>query len=236
MLHLPERRLGWGGPVSSAIPAVRENEEMAWRWEGRLRLDNRKNNFTVWVVGHSSCNRLPRQVESPSLEEFKRRLDQALGDVVSGLQGHGCVDGWTWWSWKSLPALMIPWPFLSLAGGSATELPVCCRFHQEFRGSSRGKAAEFSKDTGTVWKLPVAPHVLTYCGFLFRVSKYLLMHLEAQAVQNVISDGLWTVPMQERFQNYSNRVFSSYKKQINGVVQIIRKKVRINIKGPQKPV
>ncbi|GAB0182905.1 hypothetical protein GRJ2_000755800 [Grus japonensis] len=49
--------------------------------EGRLRLDIRKKFFTVRVVRH--WNRFPREaVAAPSLEEFKARLDGALGNVV----------------------------------------------------------------------------------------------------------------------------------------------------------
>ncbi|GAB0185967.1 hypothetical protein GRJ2_001062000 [Grus japonensis] len=49
--------------------------------EGRFRLDVRKKLFTVRVVRH--WNRLPREVvDAPSLEVFKTRLDEALGNVV----------------------------------------------------------------------------------------------------------------------------------------------------------
>ncbi|GAB0199269.1 mitochondrial enolase superfamily member 1 [Grus japonensis] len=49
--------------------------------EGRFSLDVRKKFFTVMLVRH--WNRLPREVvEAPSLEVFKARLDEALGNVV----------------------------------------------------------------------------------------------------------------------------------------------------------
>ncbi|KFU99169.1 hypothetical protein N340_00127, partial [Tauraco erythrolophus] len=49
--------------------------------EGRFRLDIRKKFFTQRVVRH--WNRLPREVvDVPSLEAFKARLDEALGNLV----------------------------------------------------------------------------------------------------------------------------------------------------------
>ncbi|KFP73697.1 hypothetical protein N310_11884, partial [Acanthisitta chloris] len=49
--------------------------------EGRFMLDAGKKFFTVRVVRH--WNRLPREdVDAPSLEVFKARLDVALSTLV----------------------------------------------------------------------------------------------------------------------------------------------------------
>ncbi|KFV18735.1 hypothetical protein N340_02938, partial [Tauraco erythrolophus] len=49
--------------------------------EGRFRLGIRKKFFTQRMVRH--WNRLPREVvDASSLEAFKARLDEALGNLV----------------------------------------------------------------------------------------------------------------------------------------------------------
>ena len=49
--------------------------------EGKFRLDVRGKFFTERVVTH--WNRLPSEVvDAPSLEAFKARLDEALGNLV----------------------------------------------------------------------------------------------------------------------------------------------------------
>ncbi|GAB0205611.1 hypothetical protein GRJ2_003026700 [Grus japonensis] len=49
--------------------------------EGRFRLDVRKKIFSMRAVRH--WNRLPKEVvDAPSLEVFKARLDEALGNLV----------------------------------------------------------------------------------------------------------------------------------------------------------
>ena len=55
-----------------------------------FRLKNPMHHFTVGAAGI-----LPREVmESPSLDVFRKRIDVALGDVVSGpISGDGLVIG-----------------------------------------------------------------------------------------------------------------------------------------------
>jgi len=44
-------------------------------------LDIRNKYFTVWVVRH--WNRMPKDVDASSLQTFKVRLDQGLGNLIS---------------------------------------------------------------------------------------------------------------------------------------------------------
>jgi len=49
--------------------------------EGRFRLEVRKKFFTLRAVRH--WHKLPREVvDAPSLEVFKVRLDEALGNLI----------------------------------------------------------------------------------------------------------------------------------------------------------
>ncbi|KFP21673.1 hypothetical protein Z169_13902, partial [Egretta garzetta] len=48
--------------------------------QGRFRLDIRKKFFTMRVVKH--WNRLPREVEAPSLGTFQARLDGAVSNLI----------------------------------------------------------------------------------------------------------------------------------------------------------
>ena len=64
--------------------------------EGRFRLDIRKKSFTVRVVRH--WKRLPRDVvDAPSLQTFKVRLDQALGNLAYLLCPCALQRSWTRW-------------------------------------------------------------------------------------------------------------------------------------------
>ena len=61
--------------------------------QGRFRLDIRRKFFTQRVVTH--WNRLPKEdVDAPSLEAFKARLDVALGSLVCWLATLHIAGGW----------------------------------------------------------------------------------------------------------------------------------------------
>ncbi|PKU48709.1 hypothetical protein llap_1033 [Limosa lapponica baueri] len=97
-LFSPEKRRLWGDPIAAfqyLRRAYRKDGESLFtkacsdrtRENGfkleksRFRLDIRKKFFTMRVVEH--WKRLPREVfEAPSLEIFKVRLDEALGNLV----------------------------------------------------------------------------------------------------------------------------------------------------------
>jgi len=101
-LQLPDRRGERGGVgLCSPVTGDRTRGNGLELRQGRFRLEIGENLVTEIML------RLPRAVgESPSLEEFKHRVDVAPGDTVS--QAWGCWgDGWTRCPLRSFPALMM---------------------------------------------------------------------------------------------------------------------------------
>ena len=73
-------------------------------------MDIRRKFFTQRVVTH--WNRLPKEaVDAPSLEEFKARLDVALGSLVCWMATLHIAGGW---NWMSIVVLFNPGHSLSL--------------------------------------------------------------------------------------------------------------------------